>query len=109
MTLRADGMGSVDELLLRIAGYDCLCALDPEAEQRPDAPVYLPSAFPSDAASRSRMIYLLTRRGGVLPRRLMVRIPEGKCVVLCLEDAEGAERLGYPAVSLHSLRKGAAK
>lgn len=106
MTVRADGMGGVDELLLRIAGYDCLCALDPEAEQRPDAPVYLPSAFPADAPSRTRMIYLLTRSGAVLPRRLMVRIPEGKCMVLCLEDTEAARRLGYPAVSMHSLRKG---
>ncbi|MBQ3257528.1 MAG: DUF58 domain-containing protein [Oscillospiraceae bacterium] len=102
MTVRSDGMGSVDELLLRIAGYECLCEREPDTEEI----VYLPSAFPTDAASRTRVNYLLTRNGGVLPKRLMVRIPEGKCTVLCLENAEAAHRVGLPAVSLHSLKKG---
>ena len=104
MTLRADGMGSVDELLLRIAGYDCLYEREPETEKV----IYLPSAFPTDAASRNRMNYLLTRTGAILPKRLMVRLPEGKCTVLCLQDTEAAERVGLPAVSLHSLKKGGA-
>ena len=101
MTLRTDG-GGAEALLLHIAGYECLCAREPDTQDV----IYLPSAFPTDAASRTRVNYLLTRNGSVLPKRLMVRIPEGKCTVLCLENAEAAHRVGLPAVSLHSLKKG---
>lgn len=108
MTLRSDGMSNVDELLLRIAGYDCLYALDPEAEQRPDAPVYLSSRFAADAVSRRGSMFLLTRSGAKLPEGLMRRIPMGKCTVLCVEDAEAAARVGVSAVSVISLLKGGA-
>lgn len=104
MTLRTEAGGGVEALLLHIAGYECLCDREPDTEDI----IYLPSAFPTDAASRTRVNYLLTRNGGVLPKRLMVRIPEGKCTVLCLENAEAAHRVGLPAVSLHSLKKGGA-
>ena len=106
MTLRCDGMSGVDELLLRIAGFDCLCELDPEVQQNPAEPVYLPSAFPADAVSKTGGIYLLTRTGAKLPKRLMARMPMGKCTVLCLEDTEAAARLGVAALSLDTLRKG---
>lgn len=106
MTLHCDGMSGVDELLLRIAGFDCLCALDPEVQQNPAEPVYLPSTFPADAVSKTGGIYLLTRTGAQLPKRLMARMPMGKCTVLCMTDAGAAERLGVAALTLDSLRKG---
>ncbi len=101
-TIRMEAGGGAEALLLHIAGYECLCAREPDTQDV----IYLPSAFPTDAASRTRVNYLLTRNGGLLPKRLMVRIPEGKCTVLCLENAEAAHRVGLPAVSLHSLKKG---
>ena len=106
MTIRGDGMGSVDEMLLRIAGFDCLCVKDPDAEQRPDEPVFLPSKFPADAVSRSGSVFLITRSGAVLPQRLMNRMPMGRCTVLCHEQPEGAERAGLRGMTLGSLRKG---
>jgi hypothetical protein len=102
MTLRGEAGGGVEALLLHIAGYECLYERVPDTEDV----MYLPSEFPTDAASRTRVNYLLTRNGGVLPKRLMVRIPEGKCTVLCLENTEAAHRVGLPAVSLHSLKRG---
>ena len=106
MTLRGDGMSNVDELLLRIAGYDCLYALDPDVEQKPTEPVYLPSKFAVDAVSKRGSMYLITRSGAELPQRLMRRMPMGKCTVLCLEQCEAPARLGMAGISLLSLRKG---
>jgi len=106
MTLRGSGANSVDDLLLHIAGYDRLAELDTSAEQTPDAPVYLPSAFPTDAVPRTGSIFLITRSGAKLPQRLMRRMPMSKCLVLCSEEPEAAERLGVRALSINTLRKG---
>ena len=106
MTIRGDAMGGVDEMLLRVAGFDCLRVQDPEAEQRPDAFVYLPSKFSGDAVSRTGSIFLVTKSGNALPQRLMNRMPMGRCTVLCCEAPDGAERAGVRAVTLDSLRKG---
>lgn len=106
MTLRSSGANSVDDLLLHIAGYDPLAELDETAQQTPDTPVYLPSAFPTDAVPRTGSIFLLTRSGAELPQRLMRRMPMGKCLILCSEATESAERLGVRALSINTLRKG---
>jgi len=106
MTLHTDGTNSVDDLLLHIAGYDCLETLDPDVQQTPDAPVYLPSAFSTDAVPHTGSIFLITRSGAELPQRLMRRMPMGKCTVLCKESPEAAERLGLRALSIDSLCKG---
>lgn len=106
MTLRSAEANSVDDLLLHIAGYDFLAELDASAEQSPAAPIYLPSAFPADAVPRTGSIFLITRSGAELPQRLMRRMPMGKCLVLCNEAPEAAERLGVRAMSINSLRKG---
>ena len=106
VTLRADGMDTVDELLLRIAGYDCLMELDPNVQQRPDEPVYLPSRFPADAPPRTGSVYLLTRSGARLPQHLLKRLRMDRCTILCCTDRESAERLGLQAMELDTLQKG---
>lgn len=106
MTLGGSGANSIDDLLLHIAGYDPLAQLDTAVQQTPDAPVYLPSAFPTDAVPRTGSIFLITCSGEALPQRLMRRIPMGKCLVLCSEETEAAERLGVRAIPIHTLRKG---
>lgn len=108
MTLRSSGENSVDDLLLHIAGYDQLAEPDPDVQQTPDAPVYLPSAFPTDAVPRTGSIFLITRSGAELPQRLMRRMPISKCLILSSESPEAAERLGVRALSINTLRKGGA-
>ena len=101
MTIRGDEMGSIDEMLLRIAGFDCL-----QVQEQSDQIVYLPSKFPADAVPRTGSIFLITKSGACLPQRLMNRMPLGRCTVLCCENPEGAQRAGLHGVTLSSLRKG---
>ena len=106
MTLRADGLDSIDELLLRIAGYDCLMEPDPNTAYTANPPSYLPSQFPADAAPRMGSVYLLTRSGAKLPQHLLKRLRMDRCTILCCSDREAAERMGLQAMELNTLRKG---
>jgi len=104
----AISLSTIDDILLHIAGYDCLCELDPDAQQTPDCPIYLPSKFTANAVPRTGSVFLITRSGAELPQRLMNRMPMGKCLVLCCESVEQAERMGVRAMSISMLRKGGA-
>lgn len=107
MTLRSgdDGEG-IEDLLLHIAGFECLEAPDPRVEQTPTAPVFLPSHFSADAISRTGTIFFLTRSGSTLPSTLLPRLDPGKVWILSMEDSDAPARLGFRSLMLESLCKG---
>lgn len=98
--------GSIDELLLHLAGFDCLAALDPNVEQTPPSPVLLPSKFSSDAVSQTGSIFLITRSGAALPPKLTSRLDPGKTWILSGEDSDAPVRLGFRCMALDTLCKG---
>ena len=106
MTLFSEEDGSMDGLLLRLAGFDCLAAPDPNAEQTPINPVYLPSKFPSDAVSQTGSIFLITRSGAALPTSLLSRLDPGKVWILSLEDCDVPTQLGLRCMALDALCRG---
>ena len=106
MTLAADETGATEELLLHLAGFECLEAPDPNVEQVPTAPVYLPSRFSADAVSQTGTTFLLTRSGAKLPASLLPRLDPGKVWVLSAEDCDAPTRLGFRSMALEALCKG---
>lgn len=106
MTLRSGNDEGIEELLLHLAGFDCLEALDPRVEQNPMAPVFLPSRFSADAASQTGITFLLTRSGADLPTALLPDLDPGKVWILSAEDCDAPARLGFRALALESLCKG---
>ena len=106
MTLTAGEDGSTEELLLHLAGFDCLEAPDPRVEQVPTAPVLLPSRFSADAVPSSGTTFLLTRSGAALPTALLPRLDPGQVWILSMEDCDAPERLGFRCMALEALRKG---
>ena len=107
MTLRSgeDGEG-IETLLLHLAGFDCLEALDPKVEQVPTAPVFLPSHFSADIFSQTGSTFLLTRSGAALPSSLLPQLDPGKVWILAAEDCDMPARLGFRCLALESLCKG---
>lgn len=106
MTLVSDEDGGLEELLLHLAGFDCLEALDPRVEQIPTAPVYLPSKFSADAVPQTGNIFLLTHSGAALPASLLSRLDPDKVWILSMEDCDTPARLGFRCMALESLCKG---
>lgn len=106
MTLFTGENGTLDELLLHLAGYDCLAALDPNVQQIVHSPVFLPSRFPSDVVSQTGSIFLLTRSGAALPTSLLSRLDPGKVWILSVEDCDAPARLGLRCIALETLCKG---
>lgn len=92
--------GGADELLLHLAGYDCL------KRRHEDAPGYLPSLFPAGAVPQVGTTFLLTRSGAALPDALVGQLDPGKSWVLSLEDCDAPRRLGLRAMALEGLLKG---
>lgn len=105
-TLFSGEDGSVEDLLLHLAGYDCLCALDPNVEQNPQTPVFLPSRFAPDAIPQTGSLFLITRSGETLPNALISRLDPGKSWVLSLEHSDLPARMGLRCMSLDTLCKG---
>ena len=106
MTLAAEEDGSMDELLLHIAGFDCLEALDPGVEQIPTAPVFLPSRFSADAVPGTGTTFLLTRSGAALPDSLLPRLDPGNVWIFSTDDSDAPARLGFRCMALETLCKG---
>lgn len=108
-TLVSEEDSSIDEMLLHLAGFDCLADLDPNVEQIPTSPVFLSSRFAPDAALQTGSSYLLTYSGAVLPPRLLSDLDPGKTWILSLEDSDAPARLGFRCLSLDSLYKGGSR
>lgn len=106
MTLAADEDSGMDELLLHLAGFDCLKALDPSVEQVPTAPVFLPSRFSADVVSRTGTLFLLTRSGAALPPSLLPRLDPGQVWILSADDCDAPAQLGFRCMALEALCKG---
>lgn len=106
MTLVAEETGGLDELMLHLAGFDCLKSLDPRVEQVPTAPVFLPSRFSADAVPQTGTTFLLTRSGTALPASLLPQLDPAKVWILALEDCDVPTRLGFRCMPLEALCKG---
>lgn len=106
VTISGEEGSGIGDLLFHLAGYRCLAIPDPSVSSQSGQPVLLPSRFPSDAVPQTGSVFLLTRSGAQLPTRLMAGMDPGRLCVLCLEDCEVPERMGFRCVSLNSLRKG---
>lgn len=98
MTLQADEDGVVDELLLHLAGYDCLAKMTEQT--------LLPSHFPADAAFQQGNTFLITYNGSNLPATLLTKLDPGKVCVLSSQEYDAPQRLGFRSMALDTLRVG---
>lgn len=104
VTLSSEDGSSLDDLLLYLAGYDCLAA---SSEAYPAAThAGLPSHFPPDVIPQTGTTFLITCSGGELPAALMPRLDPGSAWVLSLLDCDAPRRVGFRCMALDSLCKG---
>ncbi len=101
-TLRSGSDGAVDELMLRLAGYECLAEPDPNTPSG-QAQTLLPSRFPVDVLPGTGSVFLITRSGQQLPVGLTARLDPGRSWVLSLTDSDAPARLGLRGLSLTAL------
>jgi len=106
ITLAAEETGVLEELMLHLAGFDCLNALDPRVEQVPTAPVFLPSRFSADAVPQTGATFLLTRSGAALPASLLSQLDPARVWILAAENCDAPARLGFRCMPLEVLCKG---
>lgn len=106
MTLSWENGAGIDQLLLHLAGYDCLARHDTEKEETPTRPVYFPSLFPTDVLPQSGSTFLVTYSGASIPAALLPRLDPGKVWIFSVTDRDAAVRAGFRCMELETFVKG---